>query len=97
MTERLSIAIDEELKERIDEAADQEGVSTSELIRRSAEQYLDRGSLESRLSELERRVDATEEGVSGLEQRVGEVEEQQSRGITDKVSEAFSRDRSPPG
>jgi len=97
MTKRLSIAIDEELKERIDEAADEEGVSTSELIRRSAEQYLDQGTLESRLSELEQRVDATEEGVSGLEQRVGEVEEQQSRGITDKVSEAFSRDRSPPG
>ena len=82
MTERLSIAIDEELKERIDEAAEQEGVSTSELIRRSAEQYLDRGSLESRLSELEQRLD--------------EVEEEQNRGITDKVSAAFGRDRTPP-
>jgi len=88
-TERLSIAIDEELKERIDEAADQEGVSTSELIRRSAEQYLDRGSLESRLSELEQRVD-------GTEQRVDEVEEEQNRGVLDKVSGAFGRDRSPP-
>jgi len=82
MTERLSIAIDEELKERIDEAADQEGVSTSELIRRSAEQYLDEGTLGTRVSELE--------------QRVNEIEEEQSRGVVDRVSSAFGRDRSPP-
>ena len=88
-TERLSIAIDEGLKERIDEAADQEGVSTSELIRRSAKQYLDRGSLESRLSELEQRVD-------GTKQRVNNIEEEQNRGVLDKVSGAFGRDRSPP-
>ena len=76
---RLSIAIDEELKERIDEAADQEGVSTSELIRRSAKQYLDEGTLESRLSTLE--------------ERVGEIEAEQSRGV---VGSILGRERSPP-
>jgi len=82
MTERLSIAIDEDLKERIDEAANEEGVSTSELIRRSAEQYLDKGTLESRVSTLEERVD--------------EIEEEQNRGVVDRVSAAFGRDRSSP-
>ena len=81
MTERLSIAIDEDLKERIDEAADEESVSTSELIRRSAEQYLDKGTLESRVSTLEERVDEIEE---------------QNRGVVDRVSAAFGRDRSSP-
>jgi len=72
MTERLSIAIDEDLKERIDEAADEEGVSTSELIRRSAEQYLDQGTLESRLSELENRV--------------AEAEKTQNRSVSDRIA-----------
>jgi metal-responsive CopG/Arc/MetJ family transcriptional regulator len=94
---RISVSIDDDLEEELRRQADQEDINISDLVGRGVEYYLNEHSLEARMAELEQRVGATEEGVSGLEQRVDEVEEQQNRGITDKVSEAFGRDRSPPG
>jgi len=72
MTERITISLDEDLKERIDEVADEEGITTSQLVRRSVKQRLEQGSLESRLSELENRV--------------AEAEKTQNRSVSDRIA-----------
>lgn len=79
---RVSVSIDDELEEKLRRQADQEDINISDLVGRGVKYYLDQHSLEARMSEAERRLD--------------EIEEEQSRGITDKVSAAFGRDRSPP-
>jgi metal-responsive CopG/Arc/MetJ family transcriptional regulator len=82
MTSRVTASLDDELKEQLEQHAEREGISKSELVSRGVEYYLEQNSLDARLSELEQRVD--------------EIEEEQSRGVVDRVSGAFSRDRSSP-
>ena len=69
--ERITFSADEDLKERIDETANEEGITNSELVRRGVERYLEHGSLESRVNELE--------------ERVAGVEEKQNRRAVDRV------------
>ena len=82
MTSRVTASLDDDLKERLERQAEREGISKSELVSRGVEYYLNENSLESRVSTLEERVD--------------EIEEEQNRGVVDKVSAAFGRDRSSP-
>lgn len=82
MTSRVTASLDDDLKRRLEQQAEKEGISKSELVSRGVQYYLNQNSLEARLSELERRVD--------------EVEQQQNQGLADRVSSVFGRDRSPP-
>jgi len=87
---QLSVVIDDDLEEELRLRADQEDINISDVVSRGVKYYLNEHSLEVRVAELEQRVD-------GTEQRIDEVEEKQNRGVVDKVSGAFGRDRSPPG
>jgi len=77
---RITASIDDGLKSRLEEQAEREGISKSELVGRGVEYYLKENSLEAR--------------VSDLEEKVEEVEKRQDRGIISSVSETFGRDRS---
>lgn len=82
MTSRVTASLDDELKEQLERQAEREGISKSELVSRGVEYYLDENSLEARVTDLEQRVDG--------------IEEEQNRGVVDRVSDAFGRDRAPP-
>jgi predicted transcriptional regulator len=90
MTSRVTASLDDDLAEKLERQAEREGITKSELVSRGVEYYLNENSLEARVSDLEQRFDETE-------RRVDDIEEEQNRGVLDKVPNPISRDRSPPG
>jgi len=83
MTSRVTASLDDDLAEELERQAEREGITKSELVSRGVEYYLGENSLEARMAELEQRVD--------------DIEEEQNRGVFDKLRNPINRDRSPPG